>query len=118
MTVPELIEKVNDKTLSKEQLEKYQTDVSYIFQRMMVEIADIEKEKALFFINSKNDYDVETEIAYAMAETNYGKIKRRELSDVAIKRNWSATDKGQREIELKRWSLALKEMLNSLKSRI
>jgi hypothetical protein len=94
MTVPELIEKVNDGSLDKEQLEKYQTQVSYLFQRMMVEIADIEKAEALF-----------------MGEKGTESVAQRKLE-------WKATSKGQREIELKRWSLALKEMLNSLKSRI
>lgn len=93
MTVPELIEKVNDKTLSKEQLEKYQTDVSYIFQKMMVEIADLEKQEARF------------------PSENF-------KSAVERKNTWKATPSGQRLIELKRWSVALKEMLNSLKSRI
>jgi len=58
----------------------------------------VEKIKALFFQNAKE--------------------KEPELSDIAIKRCWQSMDKGLREIVLKRYCLATKELLNSLKSRL
>lgn len=95
MTIPELIEAVKEEKLSKEQLEGYQTQISYLFQRMQVEIADLEKKEAMFMGNKTTEDSVATMKVY-----------------------WKATPEGQRLIELKRYTLALKEMLNSLKSRI
>ncbi len=94
MTIPELIEKIKEDKLSKEQLEDYQTQISYLFQRMQVEIAGLEKEEAMF-----------------MGADNDKSVAQRKIE-------WKATNSGQRLIELKRYSVALKEMLNSLKSRI
>lgn len=95
MTIPELIEKVKEEKLSKEQLEGYQTQISYLFQRMMIEMAELEKKEAMFMGNKTTEDSVATMKVY-----------------------WKATPEGQRLIELKRYSVALKELLNSLKSRI
>jgi hypothetical protein len=94
MTIPELIEKIKEDKLSKEQLEDYQTQISYLFQKMQVEIAGLEKQEAMF-----------------MGADNDKSVAQRKIE-------WKATNSGQRLIELKRYSVALKEMLNSLKSRI
>jgi len=110
MTIPELIEAVKEEKLSKEQLEGYQTQISYLFQKMQVELAEIEKEKALFF--DKEGKPQEYQDPILPHPSTFVK------SDISIKRMWQATQKGLREIELKRYSVALKELLNSLKSRI
>ena len=98
ITLKDLILAVKEKNLTKDQLENYRDDMSNIFARMQFELADIEKEKALYFDEIKNQDN--------------------KASDIAIKRSWKATQKGLREIELKRYCLATKEMLNSLKSRL
>lgn len=95
MTLTELILAVKDKSLGKEQLEDYRDQMSELFAQMQMEMADLEKEEALFMDGKGDD---ETAIS-------------RKIS-------WKATKSGQRLIVLKRYSLATKEMLNSLKSRL
>jgi hypothetical protein len=95
MTLLELIEAVRDKTLDKDQLENYRDELSNLFAKMMFETADLEKEEAIFMGN-----------------------KDSEVSVAQRKIEWKATEKGQRLIVLKRYALATKEMLNSLKSRL
>lgn len=95
MKLIELIQSVKEKNLSREDLEKYRDEMSNLFAMMQLELADLEKQEAIFMGN-----------------------KRDEQSVADIKRQFKATKEGQRIIELKRYSLALKEMLNSLKSRL
>ena len=98
MKLTDLILAVKEKNLSKEQLEDYRSEMSEVFAQMQLEMADLEKEEALYM---------------AAQSTNM-------VSDsVALRKvNWKATEKGQRLIVLKRYCLATKEMLNSLKSRL
>lgn len=95
MQLRDLIIAVKEKNLSKDQLENYRDDMSNLFAQMQFELADIEKEEALFLENFAQDVSV-----------------------AARKTAWKATKSGQRSIELKRYCLATKEMLNSLKSRL
>jgi len=95
MTLKELIEAVKEKSLNKDQLEEYRDDLSRMFSAIQMEMADLEKEEALF-MNGKGD----------------------EESVANRKVTWKATTSGQRLIQLKRYALACKEMLNSLKSRL
>lgn len=95
MKLKELIEQVKDHKLNKEQLEAYRDDLSNLFAQMQFEMATLEKTEALF-LDGKTD----------------------EQSVAEIKLKWKATKEGQRLIELKRYALATKEMLNSLKSRL
>ena len=95
MTIPELIIAVKEQTLSKDQLENYRNQMSSLFAQMQIEMAELEKSEALF-MNTKTT----------------------EQSVAQKKIEWKATEKGQRLITLKRYALALKEMLNSLKSRL
>lgn len=97
-TLKELIESVQEKNLSKDQLEKYRDEMSHVFALMQIELADIEKEKALFFNNKKEQMP--------------------ESTDIAIKRLWQCCSYGLREIELKRYTLATKEILSSLRNRL
>ena len=95
MTIHELILKVKDETLSQEDLEKYRDQMSNLFAQLQLEMATLEKSEAIF-LNSKGEDE----------------------SVASVKIRFKATYDGQRLIELKRYSLALKELLNSLKSRI
>lgn len=95
MTLNELIIAVKEKNLSKDQLEAYRSDMSELFAQMQMEMADLEKEEALFLDKQEED-----------------------KSAISKKINWKATPAGQRLIVLKRYSLATREMLNSLKSRL
>lgn len=94
MTLKELIVAVKEKDLSKEQLEAYSDQMSSLYAEMMLETAELEKEEALFM----NDMSPEDSVAQ-------------------VKVAWKATPSGQRLIVLKRYLLATKELLNSLKSR-
>jgi hypothetical protein len=95
MTLSELIVAVRDEKLNKDQLEAYRSQMSDLFAQMQLEMADLEKEEALF-MNTKSDED--------------------SVAEVKIK--WKASRGGQRLIVLKRYCLATKELLNSLKSRL
>lgn len=98
MKLSELITAVKEKNLSKDQLENYRDDMSQLFAQMQLEISELEKSEALFLEHQQNAND--------------------RPSVAQSKINWKATEKGQRLIELKRYCLATKEMLNSLKSRL
>lgn len=95
ITLNELIMAVKEKNLSKDQLEGYRSDMSEIYAQMQMEMADLEKDEALFMGNKEDGQSV-----------------------AEIKVHWKATPAGQRLIVLKRYCLATKEMLNSLKSRL
>jgi len=94
MKLQDLILAVKEKNLTKEQLELYHDQMSFLFAEMQVEIADLEKQEALFM-----------------------SLKQPEESVAEVKVKWKATEGGQRLIVLKRYSIATKELLNSLKSR-
>ena len=93
MKLTELIIAVKEQNLSKDQLENYRNDMSSIYAQMQLEMADLEKQEALF-------------------------MGRLEGSAISRKIAWKTTEAGQRLIVLKRYCLATKELLNSLKSRL
>jgi len=93
MKLLELIVAVKEKNLDKDQLENYRNEMSQVFAEMQMEMAELEKEEAIFM--EKTD----TTVARA-------------------KVIWKATESGKRLIVLKRYCLATKELLNSLKSRL
>lgn len=93
ITLTELIIAVKEKNLDKDQLENYRNEMSQVFAEMQIEMANLEKLEALFM--EKTDTTVAR-----------GKVL------------WKATKEGQRLIVLKRYTLATKELLNSLKSRL
>lgn len=98
MKLKDLIIAVKEKNLTKDQLELYRDQMSQLFAEMQLEMAEIEKEEALFLEHTQNATD------------------RQSVAQSKI--NWKATEKGQRLIVLKRYCLATKELLNSLKSRL
>lgn len=96
MTLLELIQSVKDKSLSQEQLEEYGDQMSSLFAQMQIEMADLEKEEAMYL---------------SVTHTN-------EKDSVALRKiMWKATEKGQRLIVVKRYSIATNEMIKSLKNR-
>jgi hypothetical protein len=96
MKLPDLIIAVKERNLTKDQLEAYRDDISGVFAQMQLEMAELEKSEAL-----------------VMGHESYA-----EFSVAERKVKWKVSPKGQRLIELKRYSLACKELLNSLKSRL
>ena len=94
MTLQELIRKVKDKELSKEQLEAYRDDLVNLFAELQFELADIRKAKALFF------------------------LEQREKTDIATERKWQVTKEGLREIELRHYSKACEKIISSTKDRL
>jgi hypothetical protein len=96
MSLKELLLAVRDESLGKDRLEKLHSEMTHLHSDMQVELADIEKEEALFFLERTNP----------------------QTSDVSIKRLWRAGGRGQREIELNRYIKTVAKELNSLKSRL
>lgn len=107
-TLKDLIIAVKEKNLTKEQLEAYHDQMSSLFAEMNLELAEIEKQKALYFEKEKVDYPKPSQLTNQIFPIP---------SDISIKRSWHATEKGLREIVLKRYIVATKEMISSLKSR-
>lgn len=95
MQLRELIIAVKEKNLSKDQLEEYRDQMSQLFAEMQLETAELEKNEAIFM-----------------------EMKEDTKSVAQRKIEWKATPDGQRLIVLKRYCLATKELLNSLKSRL
>lgn len=95
MTLSELILAVKEKNLSKDMLEEYRDQMSQLFAEMQLETAELEKNEAIFM-----------------------EMKEDTKSVAQRKIEWKATPDGQRLIVLKRYCLATKELLNSLKSRL
>lgn len=94
MKLYELIESVKERNLSKDQLEAYRDELSNLFAKLQMEMAELEKEEALF-MNDKGEESV-----------------------ASRKVSWKATQSGQRLIVLKRYHVAIKVLLDSLKSRL
>lgn len=94
MELRDLIIAVKEKNLSTEQIEAYRDELVNLFALMQLELADIRKAKALYFIDKKLETDRATE------------------------RAWAVTKEGQREIELSHYSKATEKILSSLKSRL
>lgn len=101
----ELVEKVREEGLSKDRLEAYHTDITYLDNLYRMEIAPIEKEEALFFQGNKSWKDLATG-------------ENVERADVTIKRLWKATPQGQRQIELSHMLKITPKLLQSIKTRL
>lgn len=98
MDLKSLIEAVKEQGLTRTQLEDYRDQMTSLFASMALEMAEIEKAEALYF----------------MAHTAEGPAK----TDISVKRSWAITTNGLRQIELKHSLKALEKLLSSLKSRI
>lgn len=94
MNLKELFEAVREEHLNKTDLENYHTQLSSLYASIHFEMAELEKAEAIYVLAS----ELET--------------------DVAKKRAWNGTEKGQRLIELKHYSKGAEKLLSSLKNRI
>ena len=94
----QLLESVKDEHLTKTDLEKYRDSMTHLHSAMQLELAEVEKTEAIFFETVKE--------------------QNPDMSDVAIKRKWKASNKGQRSIELNRFIKTVVKEIDSLKSRL
>ncbi len=94
MKLLELFQKVNDRELSRENLEAYRDELVALFCQMQIELATLKKQEAMYLLENKKETAVETT------------------------RVWDATKEGQRLIELRYYSKATEKMVSSLKDRI
>ena len=108
MRLQDLILAVKEEGLTKDMLEQYHTEITYLDNLMRLEIAPIEKEEALYFQDNRYENN-------KISLTQYQKIKR---PDVEIKRMWRATEKGQRQIELNHYLKITPKLLQSIKTRL
>lgn len=97
MNLLETLKAVREENLTKTQLEAYHTILSGLYGDIQIEIAELKKAKAIFFV----EYD-----------------KENATPDVKIKRIWDASEKGQRLMTLESYAKATRTQLQSLKSRL
>jgi hypothetical protein len=95
MTLHELIVAVKEKNLQKDQLEEYRDSLSNVTAEMHLEMADLQKEEALYMGSKKDGQSV---------------------ADRKVE--WKATKSGQRLIELKNYASSAKILLRSLQNRL
>lgn len=96
MKLLEVLKLVREENMSKERLEAYYTSLSGLFSDLQIELAELEKQEALFM----------------------GAPRETELSVAQRKVLWRAGELGQRLIMLKRYALATNTQLRSIKTRI
>lgn len=94
MKLLQLFQEVKDEKLNKEQIEDYHKQLSELRADIKIELAGIQKERAMF-----------------MLRHNEQPANHREI-------NWKGGEQGQREIELKAYLSATTDHINSLKTRI
>lgn len=95
ITLPEIIKIVQERNLTKTQLEEYYDMSSILLANLLVEASELEKDEALF-----------------LAEREQGE------SVISKKVQWKSTQGGQRLIVVKRYISAVKTLLSSIKNRI
>ena len=94
MKLAQLFKEVQEKNLTKEQLEDYHADLSGLYGQMQLELAEVRKQKAIYF------------------------VEKADKTAVATERNWGASPEGLREIELAHYAKGTEKILSSLKSRL
>lgn len=95
--------------LSKDRLENLHTSITNLNNEYELELSDIEKEEARYFGDVRS---IEGTVGELLGQTHEKK------TDVAIKREWAVTEKGQREIELKHALKVTGKLLQSCKTRL
>jgi hypothetical protein len=95
MKLTELILAVKDENLTKEQLEDYYSMACQLRTDISMALADYLKKEALFMAS----------------DTVYPSISSKKVA-------WKGSEEGQRLIELKSYSIAIKSILDGLKNRI
>lgn len=104
MNLRELLEAVKEKNLGKQALEDYHTELTSLYAQMMLEMSELEKKEAVFFLEEKDLYK--------------GINDSKTPTDVSVKRMWRGSPNGQRLIELKNYEKATSKILTSLKNRM
>ena len=100
----QLIEKVKEEGLSKDLLEQYHTQITYLDNLMRMELAPLEKEEALFMGGEFSKFI---------------SPHQKELPSVAqLKVWWKSTASGQRQIELNHYLKITPKLLQSIKTRL
>lgn len=94
MKLRDLLTAVKEKNLNKSQLEDYYDDLTHIYSSVCMELAELKKKEAFYFMDHKQE------------------------TDVATKRAWRVTDEGQRMLELEMYKSIIPRELSSLKTRI
>lgn len=94
MKLVDLLTAVKEKNLTKRQIEEYYDDLTHVFSSVCIELAELKKAEAFYFIEHKAE------------------------SDVATKRAWRVTSDGQRMLELEAYRTVIPKELASLKNRI
>lgn len=107
----EMIEAVKEENLTKDQLEKYHTEITYLDNMIRMEVAPIEKDEALYFQSNKQN------IIHSNSPNGFIPVIR-ERSDIEIKRMWRATEQGQRQIELNHYLKITPKLLQSIRTRL
>lgn len=94
MKLKDLIISIKEGNLTKYQLEEYYDQISILYAEMSLDLAEVEKEEAVFLSECEE-------------ETRAG-----------AERKWNATEKGLKGIQLKHNLRALSKLGSSLKNRI
>ena len=94
MNIQDIILGIEEGNLTKNQLEDYSSMLDILGAKLEIQLADVEKEEAMFLANSD------------------------EKSRAGAERTWNATETGQKEIELKRNIRAVSKLASSVKTRI
>lgn len=94
MKLLDLIKSVNEKELTREQLEQYRDELVNLFAQMQFELAELKKKEAEFMLEKRLDTVAQTKVA------------------------WDATKDGKRLIELRYYAKATEKIVSSLKDRV
>ena len=94
MNLLDIINLVKEKNLTKSQIEEYHADLTNLYALMQLELAEVRKAKALYWIENRKE------------------------TDVATGRAWAVTEEGLREIDLSHEAKAAEKLLSSLRSRL
>lgn len=95
-----ILQSVRESNLSRQQLESYEQQLAALFADMRMEIGDLKKKKAIFFLIQEKDEE--------------GKKR----PDIKVRRIWEGTQDGQRLLGLEEDARAVKRMGDSVRSRI
>lgn len=101
MNLKELFIAVKEHNLTKTDLEKYHTELTSLYAQILLEIAELEKSEAIYFLSKQHEIR-----------------DNKPITDVSIKRAWRGTESGLRLIELKSFAKATEKVLSSLKNRM
>ena len=94
ISLRDLITAVQDRKLSKDQLEHYFDSLSELESQLYLELSELEKSEALFLDACEEKTNADKE------------------------RKWKASKEGLRQIDVKNYIRAIKPLLSSVKNRI